>query len=270
MNIIKLALRCWSVQAFAALIGYALLMLCGVVHAQCTTWVYTGAPFSLLTTTGPNDSQIVPLTGTITLSAPLDDGTSTVTPVSWDFTSEDSDLSSSGPYNPDVSGPNSRFTFTTTNGEITAWNVLVVYNNGPGTVDHYSVSASTSQTGDSVSILATHVESATGPTSITGTSTVPGTWTCYVPPINPLAAQVASLQTQLTAAQAQIASLQAQVIPAPTTTSAPTAVSTNAASIPITSTGGKGALDWLSLLVLAATGLTRTALSRQPTPNRTN
>src|SRR5271170_5052337 len=102
-----------------------LLCLCSTAHAQCTTLLYTGAPFTTVTTTGENISAVSsPLTGYVTLSAPLPANGVTTTPGvnNWDFTSASvgNDLVLTNG-NLSFMGDSVSFSFTTVNGVVTNW-----------------------------------------------------------------------------------------------------------------------------------------------------
>jgi hypothetical protein len=195
---------------------------------QCTQLTYVGAPFSSVVATASNgaanNGQPVysPLTGMVTLSTPLPANASnlTVTPASWSFTEP-------AAYTPFlVSGgwmtqPFNHATFifsTDANGNITAWSIGIYYNGGSGPA--YTSTVASSQAGDTVEVQM-NTEGPLGQVVTTGSSSSAGTWTCPAgmssaytapadpPAVDPLAAQVASLTSQLAASQAEVTYLKA-------------------------------------------------------------
>ena len=157
----------------------ALLLLSSSALAQnCTTLQYTGAPFTSVTTTGPAttaNTVVSPLTGMVILSTPLPaNGTTQVTPVWWDFSAEYVALNSA-----DSQELIPTFIFTTVNGVVTGWSVSVGYEINDA--DELTVSVSSSQQGDSVTMAQSNVlppPNLGAYTSITGESFAPGSWAC--------------------------------------------------------------------------------------------
>ena len=174
-----------------------LLLLCAPVAAQqCPVLVYNGAPFTAVSSSANNGLAITsPVTGLITLPAPLPMNATayTVVPAAWDFTTQNSNLTSTNGWFAYFYYSTS-FQFTTVNGVITDWKVHISWDNGPGTLDMYVIDVDSVAAGDAVYITFANVTSPGGPMNITGSSVIAGTWTCA--PVNPLAAQVAQLITE--------------------------------------------------------------------------
>jgi hypothetical protein len=160
-------------------------------YPPCTQLVYVGAPFTMVTTTGPHNATVTsPVVGTVTLINPLPaNGTTTFAPgdggfiptpglVSWDFSSQDPLLSSLL----DVGNPYAQptFTFTTRGGLIVGWNFTVprFQNLEVGSFNESIKSSSSS--GDTVSVVVNPIPIPpdTVPYSIIGSNNTPGTWTC--------------------------------------------------------------------------------------------
>jgi hypothetical protein len=189
---------------------WGLLFLAQSAIAQtCTSLVYVGAPFSTVTNTNPASTYEPftingPLTGTVTLSAPLPtNGTIQVTPLSWNFA--EFQMSSTN-FPTDFNPAPAPFSFTTVNGKITAWSLAVYWTNGDDW-NLATVSIASSATGDTVDELGGEDE------EIIGKSATAGTWTClqavsqpYTAPADPPA--VNPLQAQVTALKSQLASVQ--------------------------------------------------------------
>lgn len=151
--------------------------------AQCTRFLYTGAPFTLVTATGSATadglSVSAPVTGFVQLVAPLPlNGTTTFAPpnaitpppgvLTWDFSSE-----SIGPGTEN----SPTFTFTTTNGVIVAWSFTIPFVlNADATLS--TVTVTSSENGDSVTST---IEGPIYPYgSLTGSSSSPGSWACQM------------------------------------------------------------------------------------------
>jgi hypothetical protein len=143
--------------------------------AQCLTYLYTGASFTMSTTTGPNTTPISsPLTGFVILAAPLPaNGITVVTPIKWDFGSP---LNFT---NQDAFDTPAVFSFSTQGGTIVSWQMSINYNNGGG-VTQFNIAATSSVNGDSVQADYFDAESNIPPTTIVGSSTSPGKWTCQL------------------------------------------------------------------------------------------
>jgi hypothetical protein len=191
----------------------------------CTSWAYVGAPFTSVSTTGPNSTPVSsPLMGFVTLAAPLPaNGTTVVSPTDWDFSAEWVYLNFASQ---DTFDTPAAFSFTTQNGVIVGWTVSVNYNNGGG-VDSFNIAATSTINGDSVEADYFDADSGVAASTITGSSSAPGTWTC---------------QTVFTADFPVVA----KSAPPPATITPIVA----AAVVPAKS-GGGGALSWLALLGLA-------------------
>lgn len=180
---------------------------------QCTTLIYIGVPLTIIYEgQGPYPlTYPPPLIGTVTLSAPLPPNATAlaVSPVSWDFQSEMQGFTSSSPNTaPPYVGAAATFSFSTdAQGNIIGWNVEASYSN-------YSLANST-QLGFGVEIStnsqyqqdyvgkAADGEGTGGGSNLDVGSSGVGAWYCAAPVVDPLAAQVATLQAQLSALQAQ-------------------------------------------------------------------
>ncbi len=177
-----------------------LALAVSLAHAQpCTTWVYQGAPLTVTETPG-SQLGVSPLSGTITLSAPLSPNAvnATVTPLSWNFSAELSTLVPNGGY----TTASTSFS-TDANGNITGWNVQIWYNAPAGI--SFSNGFNSTPSGDTVEIVDNEGSSLE---TIVGQSTAPGAWACLP---DPLQAQLTAAQNTDTALTAQVAALQAQV-----------------------------------------------------------
>jgi hypothetical protein len=169
----------------------ALLLLSSSALAQnCTTLLYTGAPFTMVSTSGPNTTAVSsPVNGNIVLAAALPaNGTSTFAQppsqpntlpsgvLSWDFSNESRYLSSSGGGG-DIYNLAS-FSFTTVNGVIVSWTFTI------STDNHFAASGDDIETvtsnvnGDTVAETYQYPAGGVEPSSITGSSTSPGIWVC--------------------------------------------------------------------------------------------
>ena len=169
------------------LIALAMLSSAAYAQPQCTNLVYQGAPFTSLVTTGANSTPLIPLSGTITLSAPLPPNADNIAviPAAWNFSSEKPGYESGTPGVYGGQGDLPIYFSTDSNGNIIGWQIGLGWGAEFGT-------ESSSQTGDFIS-------AASGPdVVINGISTTPGTWSCQPPPpVNPLAAEVAQLKAQV-------------------------------------------------------------------------
>jgi hypothetical protein len=176
-----------------------LIAICAFIalaaHAQqCTTLIYTGAPFSNMVMSAQAFIGVsVPIAGTVTLAEPLPTNAvnQSVTPTDWQFNNE----ATAGMYVITQS-----FIFTTVSGVITDWSVAFTRSSPATGFATYNISATLTPAKDSLSI--TQNGGCFGPncpdsSSFTGSSTYAGTWAC--PPVDPLAAEVASLRAQLAA-----------------------------------------------------------------------
>ena len=166
-----------------------LLLLCGPVYAQqCTTLLYMGAPFTLVSTTGPNQEAVTsPLTGSVTLSSPLPANGVTVATFAPQGNSGTAvtNWSIGEPYlypitNGDMAayGDSASFSFTTSNGVIVNWSMSFNYNQGGGTSTREAILISSTVNGDSVAMSAADPTDGIAPSTITGSSASPGAWTC--------------------------------------------------------------------------------------------
>jgi hypothetical protein len=200
-------------------LSFAIAAICasGALHAQpqCTNLIYQGAPFTSLVTTGPNFTPLVPLAGTVTLSTPLPPNAvnMAVTPVAWNFSVESSNLVSASPLNTTGNGP---FFFSTdANGNIIGWQFTVAWASHDigGENQGFNMGVSTTQAGDYVGSAYYDGPIGVPPpinTDIVGNSSTAGTWTCQPPPpVNPLAAEVASLTSANNNLQGEVNSLSA-------------------------------------------------------------
>jgi hypothetical protein len=162
-------------------------------NAQCTKFLYTGAPFTLVTTvTGPNSPSVTsPVTGSVTLVNPLPaNGTTTFAPTlaipsvlagvaSWDFSSQYAPINSTDAGGAPWDLPT--FTFTTSNGVIVSWMFTVPYFVEPDAGDSFRLSITGTVNGDTVTAdRREEIFPPLGESSITGSSSSPGTWTCQV------------------------------------------------------------------------------------------
>lgn len=191
------------------------LVLAQAVDAQqCTTLIYTGAAtLAVVEDQGPYPLWFTTVIGTVTLSSPLPANASnlTVTPAAWDFSTEQAGLSSSNAQTaaPYASAPTFAFS-TDANGNITGWGLEVHYNNLNNDTSMLQLIADvTSYTEDNQDYV---VKAAIGPgtggrSSLNAGSSGLGTWSCLSPVVDPLTAEVASLQAQLAAVKAANASL---------------------------------------------------------------
>jgi hypothetical protein len=188
----------------------AALSQSAVAQQQCTTLQYTGAPFATITASAGNTLPIVsPVVGTVILSEPLPANAVNlaVVPMSWDFSLENSGLTSANAYCGDAPQC-STFTFSTNaQGNITNWNVQAGWT--VPNFSHAQFTFSSDNAGDTVSSLLNNLNgpgSPTEPMTITGLSAQAGAWTCLTsytasytapppppPPVDPLAAEVAAL-----------------------------------------------------------------------------
>ena len=187
-----------------------------VAHAQqCTSLVYHGSPFTAVSSSANNGLPITsPVTGLITLAAPLPMNATayTVAPAAWDFTTQNSELTSTNGWFAYFYYSTS-FQFTTVNGVITDWKVHLSWDNGPGTLDMYVIDVDSVAAGDAVNINFANVTSPGGPMNVTGSSAIAGTWTCApVPPVDPDIATIAGLNAQIVSLNATIVSLNAQIV----------------------------------------------------------
>ena len=134
---------------------------------------------------------LIPLADTVTLSAPLPANAVNlvVIPSAWSFPTESTQLNTAATYSAGV-----RFTFSTDeNGIITGCSFQVNYEENAPT---WRIFASSTQAGDAVGSYYQDYPSVPHDATITGLSASAGTWTCQPPPpINPLAAQVAALES---------------------------------------------------------------------------
>jgi len=159
--------------------------------AQCTRFLYLGAPLTMVSTTGPNTATVSsPVTGSVTLINPLPaNGTTTFAPsdggfvptpglVSWDFSSQDPLLSSAVSVGDPYAQPT--FTFTTRDGVIVGWNFTIPYFQNLEVGSYNESIKSSSSNGDTVlvSVAPVPIPPDTVPYSITGSTSSPGTWTC--------------------------------------------------------------------------------------------
>jgi hypothetical protein len=181
----------------------ALALLSGTAYGQtCTNLIYIGAPQTYLVKgLGPYTFYNAPVVGTVTLSTflPANVVNSAITPLAWDFSTEQAGLSSGAPNTSATA-----FTFSTDSaGNITAWSFSVGYNDG---IDRVLASGLNpgfmpgSGSGDfSGGPYYDGVSKTDFPTtSVYNTvSTAAGAWYCLAPIVDPLAAVVASLRTQL-------------------------------------------------------------------------
>ena len=194
----------------------SLALAASVAHAQqCTSLVYHGSPFTAVSSSANNGLPITsPVTGLITLAAPLPMNATayTVAPAAWDFTTQNSELTSTNGWFAYFYYSTS-FQFTTVNGVITDWKVHISWDNGPGTLDMYVIDVDSVAAGDAVNINFANVTSPGGPMNVTGSSAIAGTWTCApVPPVDPDIATIAGLNAQIVSLNATIVSLNAQIV----------------------------------------------------------
>jgi hypothetical protein len=167
----------------------ALTLSAPVAAQQCTTLVYTGAPFTSLTSTPNSYIEISsPIAGTITLAVPLAmNGTAqAVTPTLWAL--------NNGAYGDShLPGPTAEsFVFTTVNGVITDWKITFSEGFPRSGYEHYYISATIAPAGDSLSASGTGEccgPNDPGPASFTGSNASAGKWACQT--TDPLAATVA-------------------------------------------------------------------------------
>jgi hypothetical protein len=163
-------------------------------YAKCTKFLYTGSPFTLVTTTGFNVQSVTsPVTGSITLVSPLPaNGTTTFAPTqiipsvlagvaSWDFSSQLAAINSTDAGGAPWNLPT--FTFTTVNGVIASWTFTVPFLYHFAADSDSTVSITGTANGDTVEA---HYQFAEGappfnePSSVTGSSSTPGNWTCQM------------------------------------------------------------------------------------------
>jgi hypothetical protein len=167
----------------------AFLLLTGPVYAQqCTTLLYMGAPFTLVSTTGPNQEAVTsPLTGSVTLASPLPANGVTVATFApqGNTGTAVTNWSIGEPYlypitNGDMAayGDSASFSFTTSNGVIVNWSMSFNYNQGGGTSTREAILISSTVNGDSVAMSAADPTDGIAPSTITGSSSSPGAWTC--------------------------------------------------------------------------------------------
>jgi hypothetical protein len=189
-------------------LSFVFLASSAIGQPNCTTLIYTGAPFTSLVTAGSNAQPLVPLAGTITLSAALPPNAANlaVSPTAWQFYTESPNLNSQYVYELSITypvgAPMPVFYFTTdAKGNITKWNFIVQW--FTTSTPEMNMSATSSASGDTIDFNLSQpspVPPQTQTSSITGTSTSPGVWTCDPPPAPTVAefeAQIASLESQL-------------------------------------------------------------------------
>jgi hypothetical protein len=151
-------------------------------HAQCLTYLYTGAPFTLVTTAGTSNgigvdigSVVSPLTGSVTLAAPLPANGVTTAVSNWNFAE---------PFMYPLTNQGigfyatASFTFTTSNGVITNWSVSMDYTQGPATADRDEIIISSTVNGDTVTVNMADPTDGIAPGTIQGSSASPGAWVC--------------------------------------------------------------------------------------------
>jgi hypothetical protein len=163
-------------------------------YAQCTKFLYTGAPFTLVTTTGLNRLSVTsPVTGSVTLVNPLPaNGTTTFAPTltnpsvlagvaSWDFSTQLAEINSIDAGSAAWNQPT--FTFTTSHGVIVSWKFTVprfepvVPESSLTWVINVTVNGDTVEAHEEIGPLP---PPANEPMSIMGSSSSPGTWTCQM------------------------------------------------------------------------------------------
>ncbi len=210
------------------ILGLALIAVATSTHAaqQCTQLGYTGAPFTTVTASANNNQPIAsPLVGTITLAEPLPANASNyvVSPAAWDFSTENSNYTSTNGWFAFYNNTNISFAFSTdANGNIIGWSISLYWDNGP-TENFYSIKTTSTNAGDAVAVQFNNTISPSGPMQIAGSSASAGTWSCISnmtatyaalpdpPPVNPLAAQVAALTAEVNSLIAERNELDAAV-----------------------------------------------------------
>jgi hypothetical protein len=170
---------------FMRSIAFALVLIAGAAFGQQTTYTYLGQPMQ-----GSNPAYVI--SGYVTLSSPLAaNGTQIVTPLSYSFvgnlpvSTANGQLGVAGPYT---------FSFTTSNGSITAWDIQIPLT--AGTTD--SVQIGIQQSGDSYLIDYDIPSCASVPANcqapLNAYNSSPGTWmapaaapavACAAPPAAP-------------------------------------------------------------------------------------
>jgi hypothetical protein len=156
----------------------------GALAQSCLTWVYVGSPFTTVSTTGTLNNLTVhsPIVGIMTFTTPLAPNLANafVVPATWDYTLVDQNFTSTnGWFLWASNGAPIGFDFTTdAAGNIVSWNVSIGWDNGPGTQNQVQIEVNSSPAGDSEYVAANNVVLPGGPTSIAGSSALPGKWTC--------------------------------------------------------------------------------------------
>jgi hypothetical protein len=203
----------------------AALMATAAHAQQCTTLAYLGQRQSYTLKDGATPGYNPPIIGTVTLTAPLAANLTNVvvTPLAWDFSTQDPTLTSTS-----EAGAAPSFTFSTDNtGNITAWYFSIATSDA-GT-DVWAQATSTPNVvtngGNGAPFPGTYYDEVNNtqpsllPPGVMDTlSTAIGAWYCLAPLVDPavaanatLAAQVAALQSQLGTANAATAAAQAKV-----------------------------------------------------------
>jgi hypothetical protein len=190
----------------------------GAVAQNCTTLVYIGAPQTVwhgLCSDGlcNGPSPNMEILGTVTLSAPLAAGllNASVTPLAWDFSSQQTGFNSAAV--PGVVAVKAGFNFwTDANGNITGWNFALDYSDGttrisdtsqnppvvlapPGSYCGYQPCTYYDDLGYSIAIPGVYS------LSLDSASATAGSWHCLAPVVDPLTAQVTALKAQVATLQ---------------------------------------------------------------------
>lgn len=166
-------------------IAIAAALLSTAVYAQDTEYEYTGTPMNVQTSYVSGNYVPTELLGSLILANPLNpnEANQIVTPLSYSFASEQSELSQNAQSNQQIYQTVGSFEFSTVNGAITGWNVDITANtlgtntaiavqgstyNGPGgAYDSYSAYLYAPYCG---------MPGTPGCFSVSGASNVAGTW----------------------------------------------------------------------------------------------